>query len=438
MSNPWIEAEAKVRGTDTVLEVGRVSKLVGLVIEVEGLAAPVGAVCRIDTGRNREPVVCEVVGFRGVTALLMPYGSMTGLMPGQKVSQVSRDLSVPVGPQLLGRVLDGFGRPIDGGPPLNSDLRRPVSAAPPAAMDRRRIEQRLATGVRSIDSLVSVARGQRLGIFAGSGVGKSVLLGMLARNASVDVNVVALIGERGREVREFIERDLGPEGLARSVVVVVTSDESAVMRAKGAETATAIAEYFRDSDNNVLFLMDSITRYAMAMREIGLAAGEPPTTKGYTPSVFAALPRLCERAGWSRINAITAFYTVLIEGDDIHDPVGDAVRSILDGHVMLSRELARENHYPAIDVLGSVSRLHNQIADPDQIAVGAEVMRWMKALEDNKDLINIGAYAPGSDPLVDKALARREQVRSFLCQGVDDPAPWDEVSAGLRRLVEGE
>ena len=435
MDSLWQEAADRVRGTDSIRAVGRVAKLVGLVVEVEGLAAAIGALCSIDIGRNRPPVLCEVVGFRDVTALLMPYGSMVGLMPGQKVRQVSQDLSVPVGRQLLGRILDGFGRPIDGGPALNTQLMRPTSAAPPAALERKRIEERLPTGVRSIDSLVSVARGQRMGIFAGSGVGKSVLLGMLARNAAVDVNVVALIGERGREVREFIERDLGPEGLARSVVVVVTSDESAVLRAKGAETATAIAEYFRATDHNVLFLMDSITRYAMALREIGLAAGEPPTTKGYTPSVFAALPRLCERAGWSAVNAITAFYTVLIEGDDIHDPVGDAVRSILDGHIMLSRDLARDNHYPAIDVLGSISRLRNQISEPEQIEAGAEVLRWLKALEDNKDLINIGAYASGTDPLVDKALARRDRVRSFLCQAVEDPAAWTESAAELLTLV---
>ncbi len=435
MERLWDDAVAKVRRTDTLRAVGRVDKLVGLIVEVRGLAASVGSLCRIEVGRNHPPVLCEVVGFRGVTALLMPYGSMVGLAPGQRVRKVAGDLSVPVGDQLLGRVLDGLGRPIDGGPPLNTELSRRVGASPPSALDRRRIDQKLPTGIRAIDGLVSVARGQRMGIFAGSGVGKSVLLGMLARNAEIDVNVVALIGERGREVREFIERDLGPEGLARSVVIVVTSDQSAVMRAKGAETATAVAESFRDSDHNVLFLMDSITRYAMALREIGLAAGEPPTTKGYTPSVFAALPRLCERAGWSGVNAITAFYTVLIEGDDIHDPVGDSVRSILDGHIMLSRDLARENHYPAIDVLGSVSRLRNQVSDPEQLEIGAEVLRRMKALEDNRDLINIGAYAAGSDQLVDKALASEQKIRSFLCQRVEEPSTWDDATAGLQALV---
>lgn len=280
-----------------------------------------------------------------------------------------------------------------------------------------------------------------MGIFAGSGVGKSVLLGMLARGASVDVNVLALIGERGREVREFLERDLGPGGLARSVVVVVTSDESAVMRAKGADAAMSIAEGFRDAGDDVLLMMDSATRYAMALREIGLAAGEPPTTKGYPPSVFAALPRLCERAGCSDSSTMTAFFTVLIEGDDIHDPIGDAMRSILDGHIMLSRDLARERHYPAIDVLGSVSRLRNEIITPRQRQSGDQLLRWLKALEDNRDLVSIGAYAPGSDPILDDALANRDAIRSFLTQDLTDTAAAEQSMAALAALVgipEGE
>ncbi len=432
---PWPDAAAAVRRANPIRAVGRVEKLVGLIVEVGGLAAPVGSLCRIEAGRNSPPVLCEVVGFRSDTLLLMPYGSPAGLAPGQRAQLIARDLTVPTGPELLGRVLNGLGEPIDGGPPLAGLPRRRVGGAPPPALSRRRCEDVLTTGIRSVDALITVACGQRMGIFAGSGVGKSVLLGMLARNARVDVNVLALIGERGREVREFIERDLGPEGLARSVVVVVTSDESAVLRAKGAETAMAIAESFREADHNVLFLMDSATRFAMALREIGLAAGEPPTTKGYTPSVFAALPRLCERAGWSAINAITAFFTVLIEGDDIHDPVGDAMRSILDGHVMLSRDLAREGHYPAIDVLGSISRLRQEIVAPELLASGQQVLRWLKAIEENRDLINIGAYVPGSDPLVDTALARQGDVRTFLCQAVADPAPLDDTCARLRALA---
>jgi len=293
----------------------------------------------------------------------------------------------------------------------------------------------MATGIRSIDSMITTARGQRLGIFAGSGVGKSVLLGMLARQASVQINVIALIGERGREVREFIERDLGPEGMARSVIVVVTSDESAVMRAKGAETAMTIAEHFRDTNHEVLFMMDSATRYAMALREIGLAAGEPPTTKGYPPSVFAALPKLCERAGWSDINSMTAFFTVLIEGDDIHDPIGDSMRSILDGHLMLSRDLARQHHYPAVDVLGSVSRLRNDIVSKQDIAAGACLMRWLKSIEDNRDLINIGAYVPGSDAVLDEALARESEVREFLTQDVGEGANLTHTLERLREMT---
>jgi FliI/YscN family ATPase len=378
------------------------------------------------------------VGFRGNTLLVMPYQDAAGVAPGQVATVVSKQLTVPVGNELLGRIVNGLGQPLDGGPSLGSLARRRLTASPPPALTRQRKAEILPTGIRAVDSLISTAKGQRLGIFAGSGVGKSVLLGMLARHARVDVNVVALIGERGREVKEFIERDLGPEGLARSVVVVVTSDESAVMRAKGAETAMTIAEWFREADREVLFLMDSATRYAMSLREIGLAAGEPPTTKGYPPSVFAALPRLCERAGWSAVNAMTAFITVLIEGDDIHDPIGDAMRSILDGHLMLSRDLARESHYPAIDPLGSISRLRQDVLDGQSLAAGTKVMQWLKALEDNRDLINIGAYAAGSDPLVDQALAKFADMRSFLKQDVGEYADLTESLAKLQQLATGE
>jgi len=435
----WPAATDALRRSDPVRQVGRVTQLVGMVIEVGGLAAPVGALCRIEATRDDPAIVCEAVGFRQGRLLLMPYGRADGVAPGRPVVQVASRLTVPTGPQLLGRVLNGLGEPIDGGPPLRDVPRRRLGARPPRALDRRRTQDQLETGVRALDGLVSVARGQRLGIFAGSGVGKSVLLGMLARNASVDVNVLALIGERGREVREFIERDLGPAGLARSVVVVVTSDESAVMRAKGAETAMSIAEDFRESDREVLLMMDSATRYAMALREIGLAAGEPPTTKGYPPSVFAALPRLCERAGWSAVNAMTAFFTVLIEGDDIHDPVGDAMRAILDGHVMLSRDLARQGHYPAIDVLGSVSRLRNDIVSAERCASGNRLVRWLKALEENRDLISIGAYVPGADREVDAALARRDAIGELLTQPQHERAGIDETWARLAAVTaEGE
>ncbi len=437
-SAAWSDALQAVRRADTLRPVGRVANLVGMVVEVDGLAAPVGSLCRIETGRREAPVLCQAVGFRGDTLLLMSFGDAAGIAPGQRVVLLASSLSVPVGPGLLGRVLDGLGRPIDGGPGLGRLPRRALGGTPPPALRRRRCREILPTGVRAIDSLATAASGQRLGIFAGSGVGKSVLLGMLARNARVEATVLALIGERGREVREFIERDLGPEGLARSVVVVVTSDESAVMRAKGAETAMTIAEHFRESGHSTLFLMDSATRFAMALREIGLAAGEPPTTKGYPPSVFAALPRFCERAGWSDVAAMTAFFTVLIEGDDIHDPVGEAMRSILDGHVLLSRDLARRGQYPAVDVLGSISRLRRDVVTPEVLAAGSRVMEWLKALEENRDLINIGAYAAGSDPRVDRALAMEERVRDYLRQGVDDPAPLQESFDRLCELAAGE
>jgi FliI/YscN family ATPase len=435
---PWESALGQMERCDPLRQVGRVTGLVGMTIEVRGLAAPVGSLCRIESGRHRPPVLCEAVGFQAGRLLLMPYGDKRGVAPGQPVIRLANQLTVPVGDQLLGRVLNGLGEPIDGGPPLRHLPRRHLGDRAPGALTRQRCTRPVATGVRALDSLVTVAQGQRLGIFAGSGVGKSVLLGMLARGASVDVNVLALIGERGREVREFLERDLGPEGLARSVVVVVTSDESAVMRAKGAETAMTIAENFRDRDRETLLLMDSVTRYAMALREIGLAAGEPPTTKGYPPSVFAALPRLCERAGWSDVNAMTAFFTVLIEGDDIHDPIGDAVRSILDGHLLLSRDLAREGHYPAIDVLGSVSRLRNEVVGPEDRTAGDRLVRWLKTLEENRDLVNIGAYVPGSDPVLDRALAARDRIREFLTQGIDERAEVTASLAALRELTDGE
>ncbi|MFT5234617.1 MAG: flagellum-specific ATP synthase [Candidatus Krumholzibacteriia bacterium] len=435
MSQAWTDLSETIRLTDPVRTVGKVTNLVGMIIEAAGLSAPVGSLCRIEVGRHKTAISCEVVGFRDQTLLLMPYHDATGVAPGAKVTVQATQLTVPVGNELLGRVIDGLGRPLDGGPSFSKLDHKQLGNSPPPAMQRRRSTEVMSTGIRSIDSMITTARGQRMGIFAGSGVGKSVLLGMLARQASAQINVIALIGERGREVREFIERDLGPEGMARSVIVVVTSDESAVMRAKGAETAMTIAENFRDSDHEVLFMMDSATRYAMALREIGLAAGEPPTTKGYPPSVFAALPKLCERAGWSDVNSMTAFFTVLIEGDDIHDPVGDAMRSILDGHLMLSRDLARQHHYPAVDVLGSVSRLRNDIVDEKDIAAGACLMRWLKAIEDNRDLINIGAYVPGSDRVLDDALAREEDLREFLTQGVTEGASLPETLARLREMT---
>jgi flagellum-specific ATP synthase len=436
MNTAWTELGEAIRNADTIRPMGRVRNLVGMVIEVEGLSAPVGSLCRINAGRNEPDVLSEVIGFRDETLLVMPYQHTRGVATGRRVDLVSRKMTVPVGQQLLGRVIDGLGQPLDAGPPLVGLPRQPLGGKPPAPLQRKRSTEILGTGIRSIDSMLTTVRGQRMGIFSGSGVGKSILLGMLARNADSQVNVLALIGERGREVKEFLERDLGPEGLARSVVVVVTSDESAVLRAKGADTAMTIAESFREADRSVLFMMDSATRYAMALREIGLAAGEPPTTKGYPPSVFAALPRLCERAGWSDVNSMTAFFSVLIEGDDIQDPVGDAMRSILDGHIMLSRDLARRHHYPAVDVLGSVSRLRNDAVQADDIEAGARLMGWIKALEENRDLINIGAYAAGSDATLDEAIAKENEIKSFLTQGMVDGYPAAETMSALRKLTE--
>ena len=431
----WTDLDEAIRKADTIRPVGRVRNLVGMVIEVEGLTAPVGSLCRIHAGRHEPCVLSEVIGFRDDTLLVMPYQHTRGVATGRRVDLVSRQMTVPVGPLLLGRVIDGLGRPLDGGPSLAGIPRQALGGAPPPPLKRKRSAEILGTGIRSIDSMITTVRGQRMGIFSGSGVGKSILLGMLARNAESQVNVLALIGERGREVKEFLERDLGPEGLARSVVVVVTSDESAVLRAKGADTAMTIAESFRENDKSVLFMMDSVTRYAMALREIGLAAGEPPTTKGYPPSVFAALPRLCERAGWSAINSMTAFFSVLIEGDDIQDPVGDAMRSILDGHIMLSRDLARRHHYPAVDVLGSVSRLRNDVVGPDDVEAGGRLMAWLKALEDNRDLINIGAYVAGSDRTLDQALEHEPEIKTFLTQGVREGHPTADTMSGLRQLT---
>ena len=394
---------------------GRVTNLIGLVIECTGLRAEVGELCSIATGRNRPDVPAEVVGFRDGRTLLMPLGNMQGIGPGTPVSATGDSFRVPVGDQLLGRVLDGLGRPIDGGPAIRASELRPAAGAPPSPMARSMIDRRLPLGVRTLDTLVPCGRGQRLGIFAGSGVGKSSLLGMIARSTQASVNVICLVGERGRELREFIERDLGA-ALERSVVVVATSDEPALIRIKAAMVATTIAERFRDEGADVLLMMDSITRLAMSQREIGLAIGEPPATRGYTPSVFAMLPGLLERAGTSAEGSITGLYTVLVEGDDMNEPVADAARSILDGHCVLTRELAHRNHYPAIDVLQSVSRLADQVTTPEVRASAAALREVLASYRSKEDLISIGAYTPGADPGVDYAIAKLPAIEAFLRQ----------------------
>lgn len=416
---------------------GRIRDLIGLIVEASGLEAEVGELCLVDTGRGREPIPAEVVGFRDGRTLLMPLGALAGIAPGHTVTATRRRLDVPVGDALLGRVLDGLGRPLDGLPSPSSTQRRPIDGEPPDPLARKRIDTQVSLGVRSLDALVPCGDGQRLGIFAGSGVGKSSLLGMIARSTSAQVNVICLVGERGREVREFVERDLGPEGLARSVVVVATSDQPALVRIKAALAATTIAEAFRDEGREVMLMMDSVTRFAMAQREVGLAVGEPPATRGYTPSVFAALPRLLERSGTSAAGSITGLYTVLVDGDDFNEPIADAVRSILDGHVVLTRELAHAGHYPAVDVLQSVSRLTSEIATREAQDAAQELRALLAALRDKQDLIAVGAYERGSDPRVDRALDLQERIEAFLRQRVDEPTPAHEALRLLAELVEG-
>jgi len=427
-----------LRDADLQRRHGRVRDLIGLIVEATGLEAEVGEVCTIDTGRGRAPVPAEVVGFRAGRTLLMALGDAAGIGPGATVSATGRPLRVGDSDALLGRAIDGLGRPIDGLGPVAESGRvrsRDVNGAPPDPLERPRIDERVTLGVRALDSLVPCGRGQRLGIFAGSGVGKSSLLGMIARSTSAEINVICLVGERGREVREFIERDLGPEGLARSVVIVATSDQPALVRLKAAFTATTIAEHFRDEGRDVMLMMDSVTRFAMAQREVGLAIGEPPATRGYTPSVFALLPKLLERSGTAPSGSITGLYTVLVDGDDMNEPIADAVRSILDGHVVLSRHLAHAGHYPAIDVLASVSRLVGEIVQPGVRAAGSDVRRLMATYREKEDLISIGAYQPGSDPLTDAAIAARPAIEGFLRQSVDEPSSAEEADSGLAALV---
>lgn len=415
---------------------GRVKQVIGLVMESNGPAALLGEVCHVYVRGSPKRVAAEVVGFREDRTLLMPLTDMADVGPGCSVVSTGKPLMVGVGDALLGRVLDGFGNPIDGKGLLPVREERPVYADPPSPLRRRRIQQPLPLGVRAIDGLLTCGKGQRLGIFAGSGVGKSTLLGMIARHSSADINVIALIGERGREVREFIERDLGEEGLKRSVVVVATSDQSALMRLKGALAATAIAEYFRDRGLDVMLMMDSVTRLAWAQREIGLAVGEPPTTRGYTPSVFALLPKVLERSGTSERGTITGVYTILVEGDDMNEPVADTVRSILDGHVVLARKLAAANHYPAIDVLSSVSRLMGDVTSPEHRRASSALRETLSVYQEAEDLINIGAYVPGSNQAIDRARALIQPIREFLRQDAHEKAEYQETLKRLMAVVE--
>ncbi|MEK0316041.1 flagellar protein export ATPase FliI [Cohnella sp. 56] len=409
----YVEA---LRHIDPVRVNGKVAQIIGLTVESEGPDAAIGEVCLIYPVKGGTPIEAEVVGFRDNRVLLMPLGELQAIGPGCDVVATGKPLTVQVGSELLGQVLDGLGRPLDGDKLPIRMPRYSTQSVPSNPLKRPRVTDPLGTGVRCIDGLLTVGQGQRMGIFAGSGVGKSTLLGMIARNTSADVNVIALIGERGREVLEFVERDLGPEGLERSVVIVATSDQPALIRIKGALIATSIAEYFRDRGMNVMLMMDSVTRYAMALREVGLAIGEPPATRGYTPSVFAALPKLLERAGTGMAGSITAFYTVLVDGDDMNEPIADAVRGILDGHIVLSRHLAHKGHFPAIDVLASISRVMKDIVAGDQQDAAEQLKRLLSVYRDSEDLINIGAYQRGTNPQIDKAIQFIDIINEYCRQ----------------------
>ncbi|MDR0709688.1 MAG: FliI/YscN family ATPase [Spirochaetaceae bacterium] len=421
---------------DVIKCVGRINRVQGLLIESRGPQAIVGELCRIEVSGGSRVIAAEVVGLRDETVQLMAYEETTGIEVGDRVVATGGLLEVPVSRELLGRVLDCRGRPADGKGDIAAHLKYPVLAAAPDPLSRRPICRRISTGVRAIDGLLTAGRGQRLGIFAGSGVGKSTLLGMIARNTNADVNVIALIGERGREVNEFIENDLGPEGLARSVVIAVPGNAPPLARLRGAYAATAVAEYFRDQGSDVMFLFDSVTRFARAQREIGLASGEPAATRGYTPSVFDSMPKLLERCGTSEKGTITGFFTILVDGDDLDEPVSDTVRGILDGHIVLSRNLAERNHYPAIDVLGSISRLMPKVTGSVTRKAAAYIRRLMADYAGAEDLINVGAYTPGSNPAIDDAVARHRAIEDFLEQDVDERSTMGDTLKRMGEIAE--
>ncbi len=424
-----------IRHEPKILLQGKATKIVGLVVEADGPLVSIGSRCTIGTIDGRQ-VPAEVIGFKDERVILMPYADSEGIAPGSPVINDDSGSLVKVSESLLGRVLDGFGNPIDGkGEITNYELRSP-NGKPPAALERRVIKTPITTGIKAIDGLLTTGSGQRVGIFAGSGVGKSVLLGMIARNTNANVNVIALIGERGREVREFIERDLGEEGLKRSVIIVATSDQSALVRRFGASVATTIAEYFRDKGNDVMFMMDSVTRFAMAQREIGLTVGEPPTAKGYTPSVFGLLPKLLERAGThAGEGSITGLYTVLVEGDDMNDPVADTVRSIIDGHIVLDRQLGAKNHFPAISVMTSSSRLMTEVATAEHRAMAGKLRNWIATYQEAEDLINIGAYTKGSNPSIDEAIVKIGLINTFLKQEMTESFTMEDTLKLMSNII---
>ncbi len=415
---------------------GKVKDVIGLIIISNGPNVALGEVCSIVDRNGVEICQSEVVGFKEGKVLSIALGEVHNISPSCEIRSTGENFKIPIGESLLGRVIDGLGRPIDGKGPINATAQREIFQLPPNPLKRKRITKPLQTGVRSIDGLLTIGKGQRIGIFAGSGVGKSVTLGMIARNTDADVNVITLIGERGREVREFIEKDLGPEGLKRSVIVVATSDQSALIRMKGALIGTTIAEYFRDQGKDVVLMMDSVTRFAMAQREIGLTIGEPPTTKGYTPSVFAILPKLLERAGNKEKGSITGLYTVLVDGDDMTEPIADAVRSILDGHIVLSRKLANKGQYPAVDPLQSVSRVMPDLVDEDHRERAMIFNEILSTYNEAEDLINIGAYVKGSNPQIDHALSKINSLRTFLKQDMKETALYNDTQTRLNKIIE--
>ncbi len=429
-----VEKYKKLLAKSYVNRMGKVTKVVGLTVESIGPDASLNDLCCIVSQDKKVTVKAEVIGFRDDRLLLMPYEDITGIGVGSVVINQNEPLSVKVGDHLLGKALDGLGNPLDENDTLYTTQTYPVDAKAPDPLDRVLISEVLPLGVRAVDGLLTIGKGQRIGIFAGSGVGKSTLLGMFARNTKADINVIALIGERGREVREFIERDLGPEGVKRSVLVIATSDKPALIRKKAAKTATAIAEYFRDQGKDVLLMMDSLTRFSMAQREIGLASGEPPVSRGYPPSVYSEMPKLLERAGNSDKGSITGLYTVLVDGDDFNEPITDTARGILDGHIILSRKMAHKNHYPAIDILASISRVMSSIASKDHKILAGKLKSVLAIYQDAEDLINIGAYKQGSNKRIDYAISKIDEVNEFLCQDVDSKADFEDTVKRLEDI----
>src|SRR5574344_479296 len=424
-----------IRETNSIREIGKVTEIIGLIIEADGPKSSIGDLCYIYNRLDEEPVWAEVVGFRTPKILLMPLGSMEGLQPGAIVVNTGGAMKIKVGEQLLGRVLDGLGRPIDNLGEINSQKLYSTQAEAINPLKRRRIEEPLSLGIKSVDGFITVGKGQRMGIFAGSGVGKSTTMGMMAKNTTADVNVIALIGERGREVKEFIEDILGEEGMRRSVVVASTSDAPDLVKIKAAFVATTIAEYFRDKGLDVLFMLDSVTRIAMAQRQVGLAIGEPPATRGYTPAVFALMPKLLERAGSNDKGTMTGLYTVLVEGDDFNEPISDTSRSILDGHIMLSRELAHRNHYPAVDILQSISRVMPDVTTAEHREAAGKIRKLLAVHKKNEDLINIGAYVPGADKICDEAISKMDKIDEFLKQSTDTKIDYEATIQELIALA---